>query len=148
MSQVYRYLLRSNDDELVLLETELKFLSSYFHLLKTPFGAAIHLRVELPEKIKTCLLPPLTLQMLVENAIKHNNVSKAAPLTVTLENSVDGWLTVKNNLQPKQGKVDSTGIGLANIHDKYKLLGLPDMTLLADAKNFDVNIPLLEQHGR
>ncbi|HEU4902865.1 MAG TPA: histidine kinase [Flavisolibacter sp.] len=148
MSRVYRYLLRNNDDELVPLQTELGFIQSYYHLLKTRFGAAIQVRVAIPQQVADSLLPPLTLQMLVENAVKHNNVSKEAPLTISITGTGEGWLSVKNNLQPKQGLVDSTGIGLNNIREKYRLLGLPDVQLLADGREFTVLLPLVEQHGR
>jgi hypothetical protein len=147
MSRVYRYLLRNNDDELVPLQTELQFIQSYYHLLKTRFGAGIQLRVRVPEEFTACLLPPLTLQMLVENAVKHNNVSKDAPLIIIISCSEDGWLWVKNNLQAKQGHVDSTGIGLNNIREKYKLLGLPEVQLFSDHREFTIQIPLVEQHG-
>ena len=146
MSQVYRYLLRNNDDDLVPLQTELSFIRSYFHLLKTRFGSAIELRVDVPEKAASCLLPPLTLQMLVENAVKHNNVSKTSPLSIAIEWTNDGWLTVKNNLQPRQGFVDSTGIGLNNIREKYKLLGLPDVSYITGDDRFTVQIPVVERH--
>lgn len=145
MSQVYRYLLRSNDEELVPLHTELGFINSYYHLLKTRFGAAIHLQVEIPECSAASLLPPLTLQMLVENAVKHNNVSKHSPLNISIECTGDNWLTVRNNLQKKQGRIDSTGIGLNNIREKYRLLGLPEVQLLNNGHEFNVTIPLVEQ---
>ena len=145
MSQVYRYLLRNNDDELVPLETELRFIHSYFHLLKTRFGNGIQLLIDVPEKHRSSLLPPLTLQMLVENAVKHNNVSKDLPLQITIGCTDDGRLSISNNLQKKLGQVDSTGIGLANIHEKYKLLGLPGVQLVDNGRLFTALIPLVEQ---
>lgn len=145
MSQVYRYLLRNNDDELVPLQNEISFIRSYFHLLKTRFGAAIQLKIEVPERYGPFLLPPLTLQMLVENAVKHNNASKDSPLQITIRCTNDGWLEVRNNLQKKLGRMDSTGIGLANIREKYRLLGLPDVRLLNDGDEFTAVIPLIEQ---
>jgi sensor histidine kinase YesM len=146
MSQVYRYLLRSNDDELVPLQPELRFIHSYYHLLKTRFGEGINLEVSVAPRFHHYLLPPLTLQMLVENAVKHNNISKASPLTITIACTEDGWLMIKNNLQKKQGHIDSTGIGLNNIREKYRLLGLPDVQLLSDEKHFKVMVPLIAQH--
>lgn len=145
MSQVYRYLLRNNDDELVPLETEIRFIYSYFHLLKTRFGSGIQLRIDVPQKYQSNLLPPLTLQMLVENAVKHNNVSKDKPLQITIGCTKEGWLSVSNNLQKKLGKVESTGIGLANIQEKYKLLGLPGVELRNNGQVFTAMIPLVEQ---
>lgn len=147
MSRVYRYLLRTNDDELVPLQTELQFISSYYHLLKTRFGSAIQLSVNVPQRYAQSLLPPLTLQMLVENAVKHNNVSKDTPLSIGIGCTQEGWLWVKNNLQPRQGFVDSTGIGLNNIREKYRLLGLPDVQLQNAEQEFTVLLPLVEQLG-
>jgi hypothetical protein len=145
MSTVYRYLLRNNDDELVPLENELQFIQSYFHLLKTRFGTAIQLQIDVPEQYHSHLLPPLTLQMLLENAVKHNNVSKDAPLQIRIACTKDGWLSVNNNLQKKIGNIDSTGIGLANIREKYRLLALPDVQLRDDGQAFTAVIPLVEQ---
>ena len=148
MSRVYRYLLRNNDDELVPLHTELGFIQSYYHLLKTRFGTGIQLQLDVPERFATCLLPPLTLQMLVENAVKHNNLSKDAPLTIQITCTENSRLTVRNNLQKKQGHVDSMGIGLNNIREKYRLLGLPEVQLRTNDREFMVIIPLVEQHGK
>ncbi|HEV7334143.1 MAG TPA: histidine kinase [Flavisolibacter sp.] len=145
MSQVYRYLLRNNDDELVPLQTELRFIESYFHLLKTRFGNGIQLKIEVAEKYSSSLLPPLTLQMLVENAVKHNNVSKDLPLQINISCTQDGQLSVCNNLQKKLGQIDSTGIGLSNIQEKYKLLGLPGVQLVDNGRVFTALIPLVEQ---
>lgn len=145
MSQVYRYLLRNNDDELVPLEAEIRFIQSYFHLLKTRFGSGIQLKIDVPQKFLTNLLPPLTLQMLVENAVKHNHVSKDSPLQISIGCTKEGWLSVSNNLQKKLGKVESTGIGLANIQEKYKLLGLPGVQLKNNGQVFIAMIPLVEQ---
>jgi LytS/YehU family sensor histidine kinase len=138
--------LRSNDDELVPLQPELRFIHSYYHLLKTRFGEGINLEVSVAPRFHHYLLPPLTLQMLVENAVKHNNISKASPLTITIASTEDGWLMITNNLQKKQGHIDSTGIGLNNIREKYRLLGLPDVQLLSDEKHFKVRVPLVAQH--
>lgn len=148
MSRVYRYLLRNNDDELVPLQTELGFIQSYYHLLKTRFGAGVQLHLDVPQRLASCLLPPLTLQMLVENAVKHNNLSKDAPLTIHIVGTADGRLSIRNNLQKKQGFIDSTGIGLNNIREKYRLLGLPDVQLQTNDREFMVTIPLVEQHGK
>jgi hypothetical protein len=144
MSQVYRYLLRTNDDELVPLETEIRFIQSYFHLLKTRFGSAIQLEIAVPPHCMDYFLPPLTLQMLVENAVKHNNVSKDSPLKIVISSTKNGWLSVSNNLQKKLGTVDSTGIGLENIQEKYKLLGLPGVQLMDTGSVFTAMIPLVE----
>jgi sensor histidine kinase YesM len=90
MSNVYRYLLRNNEEELVTLESELKFIQSYYHLLKTRYGAGIDMSVTVDKQTENYLLPPLTLQLLVENAVKHNNVLKETPLLIEITCNSDG----------------------------------------------------------
>jgi two-component system, LytTR family, sensor kinase len=144
MSSVYRYLLRNNEEELVTLQTELKFIQSYYHLLKTRYGAGIEMSVAVDKKTENYLLPPLTLQLLVENAVKHNNVLKGTPLLIEITGSSDGWLTVTNNLQKKTTKVDSSKIGLSNIKEKFRLLNQPDVVIKETPAVFVVKLPLIE----
>ncbi len=144
MSHVYRYLLRNNEEELVSLSTELKFIHSYYHLLKTRYGNGIELKLNIDNKAENYLLPPLTLQLLVENAVKHNNVLKESPLVIEISNREDGWLVVKNNLQKKTITVDSSKIGLNNIKEKFRLLEQPDVVIKETATEFIVMLPLIE----
>jgi hypothetical protein len=143
MSSVYRYLLRNNEDELVPLAIELKFIESYCHLLKTRYGNGFTIKISVEKRFMNYLLPPLTLQLLVENAVKHNVVLKDKPLLVEIRTGTDGWLTVKNNLQIKTVKADSSKIGLNNIREKYKLLSQPDLKVIKDKNNFTVVLPLI-----
>jgi sensor histidine kinase YesM len=144
MSNVYRYLLRNNEEELVSLSTELKFIHSYFHLLKTRYGNGIEMKLNIDEKTQNYLLPPLTLQLLVENAVKHNNVLKEKPLVIEICTPEAGRLIVKNNLQKKTITVDSSKIGLNNIKEKFRLLEQPDVVVKETAAEFIVVVPLLE----
>jgi two-component system, LytTR family, sensor kinase len=143
MSKVYRYLLQSNEEELVTLETELKFIGSYFHLLKTRFTDGLFLDLQIEDDVLQCQVPALTLQLLIENAIKHNIVEKETPLVISMI-SGKGQLTVRNNLQKKLTDVVSTRIGLANIIAKYKLLGQPEVIVLKTENDFTVTIPLIQ----
>jgi hypothetical protein len=145
MSNVYRYLLRNNEEELVSLSTELKFINSYYHLLKTRYGNAIGMKISIDKSLENYLLPPLTLQLLVENAVKHNNVLKDKPLLIEIYDSKNGWLTVKNNLQKKTTKVDSSKVGLNNIKEKFRLLNQPEVQVTETATDFTVRIPLIEK---
>ncbi|MBC7892340.1 MAG: histidine kinase, partial [Sphingobacteriaceae bacterium] len=126
MSSVYRYLLRSNEGELTTLRAELDFIRSYYHLLKTRYGRGIELDVAVSEARQHDLLPPLTLQLLVENAVKHNVVAAETPLHIRIYTQGPNALLVRNTLQRKLGsRVVSTRKGLLNISEKYRLLNQP-----------------------
>ncbi len=144
MSQVYRYLLQSNQEELVDLEDELKFIRSYFHLLKTRFGGSLQVSIEIPEIYYTYKVPPLTLQLLVENAVKHNEVSSNNPLYIHIGIDEKGYLKITNNLQKKIVSLPSAKIGLANIMAKYRLLGQQPTEVLQTESEFIVKLPLVK----
>ncbi|MFD1140152.1 sensor histidine kinase [Larkinella insperata] len=143
MSKVYRYLLQTNEGELTTLETELGFIQSYFHLLKTRYGAGIRLEIGVSEPFRAYKLPPLTLQMLVENAVKHNVIHSNKPLLIEIKTTQVGRLIVRNNLQRKTGRVASNQVGLSNILAKYRLLAQTDPIVTSDQTYFTVALPLL-----
>lgn len=143
LSEVYRYLLQSSEHELISLMGELQFTQAYFFLLQTRFGRGISLSVEGTEPYELHQMPPLTLQMLLENAVKHNQVSVSKPLQVCVTVDEDAWLTVTNNVQQKRTSVPTTGMGLTNIATKYKLLGQPDVQILNTPTHFTVKVPLI-----
>lgn len=144
MSSVYRYLLRTNDYELTTLQTELAFIDSYYHLLKTRYGAGIDLDKHIAKEFLQYKLPPLTLQLLLENAVKHNVVSAEQPLRISMSTNADGWLTVRNTLQRRTGnRVNSTQKGLLNILTKYQLLGQAAPTVGETGEEFFVSLPLI-----
>lgn len=144
MSKVYRYMLRNDDEQLVTLETELKFLSSYMHLLQARYGEGLQLQVNITGEHKTKILAPLTLQVVVENAFTQNVVSKSAPLHIEIfiENNC---LVIKNNLQLKSvsGAIDFEA-GLDNLIRKYELLGNTIHVKELSEKQRTIIIPLLE----
>lgn len=144
MCKVYRYLLRNNENELTNLATELQFIRSYFHLLKTRYGDSLHLNLAVEPSDEQRLLPSLTLQLLVENAVKHNVIHKDHPLTVHISTHADGQLTVKNNLQKKVQKVASNQVGLSNIASKFSLLKQPNIRVEQTETEFMVTIPLIQ----
>jgi sensor histidine kinase YesM len=143
MSSVYRYLLRSNEEQLTTLQKELEFIESYNLLLKTRFSSGFQPLIEVEEKMKEYLLPPMTLQLLVENAVKHNIVDLDMPLIVRIYTR-NGNLVVINNLQKKNKAVVSNKIGLSNIIQKYKLLNCADVEIRETANEFSVVIPLIK----
>jgi two-component system, LytTR family, sensor kinase len=143
LSKVYRYLLRNNEDGLSSLQTEIKFIESYYRLLKTRHGDAVQLSLEIDKKYDHYLIPSLTLQMLVENAVKHNVLSKNKPLTIDIFTTPGNKLVVSNNLQLRTINVHSNKIGLDNIKTKYELLNYSGFQVLKDQKTFSVVLPLI-----
>jgi len=143
MTRVYRYLTRNNDVELTQLSNELQFIHSYFHLLKTRYGQGIEMHITVAPEYESYLLPPLTLQLLIENAVKHNAVLKEQPLVLKIFSNSKNELVVTNNLQKKNLQIDSTKIGLSNISSKYRLLNKPDIQIKQTETAFTVILPLI-----
>ncbi len=143
MSNVYRYLLRSNESELTTLESELNFASSYFHLLSTRYGSNLRLEEEINPAYRAHMLPPLTLQLLMENVVKHNVIMPQQPLYIRINTTIDGRLVVSNNLQKRSATIPSSRIGLANIATKYNLLGQGEINIDENPQTFSVSLPLL-----
>jgi LytS/YehU family sensor histidine kinase len=112
-------------------------------LLKTRYGAGIDLRIGVDEAFLTRMIPPLTLQLLVENAVKHNMILPESPLVVEILIK-DQQLVVQNNLQRKSTAVLSNKVGLANIATKYRLLSGGNIEIYEDSSRFAVTLPLLE----
>lgn len=145
MASVYRYLLRSNETTMATLSNELTFAQSYFHLLRTRYGANIHMEQSIEARYQEYLLPPLTLQLLLENAVKHNVILPDQPLHIQIKTDADGQLRVRNNLQRKNARVLSNQVGLTNIATQYQLLGGGEMRVDDDDQYFTVTLPLIRQ---
>jgi hypothetical protein len=145
LSSMYRYLLQANEQELVLLSTELTFIESYAHLLQTRHGGGLIIQKEVSEAYLTSFVPPLTLQLLIENAVKHNVVQVNQPLFIEITTTQAGQLQVRNNLQRKNSRSISNGVGLANIAAKYRMLTQHDIVIEDQAGHFTVLLPLLHQ---
>lgn len=144
LSAVYRYLLQANEKNLTSLEAELRFIGHYFSLLKTRFEEGIGLSTDIEEAYKTWLLPPLTLQILVENAVKHNAILPGRPLQIKIYTTATGNLVVANNRQVKSSPVISNKLGLRNIADKYRLLGKKELRVTQTESSFEVTLPLFK----
>jgi two-component system, LytTR family, sensor kinase len=144
LTKVFRYLLKNNEADLTTLAEELKFIHSYYHLLQTRYGKSIQLDIDIPESYLSLELPPLTLQLLVENAVKHNRLQKDNPLHIELVVNVNKQLIVRNNICRKEGHVDSTGIGLQNINARYRMLGEPELQVIQTEKQFSAIISLID----
>ena len=143
LSKVYRYLLRSNEDGMSTVDNEIKFIQSYYRLLQTRHGEAVQLHMEIDKRYNSYLLPSLTLQLLVENVVKHNVLSKNKPLVIDIFTTAGNKLVVNNNLQRRTVKAPSNKVGLDNIRAKYALLGHDGFQVMEDDKNFTVILPLL-----
>ena len=142
LSEVYRYVLDTRDKEVVPLEEERKFLTSYLFLQQIRFGDKLMLEIEL-DGIQT-LVAPLVLQMLVENAIKHNVVSEEDPLHIRIFRQ-DGYIVVENDLQRKSVLVDdSPGLGLDNIVRRYEFLSDKKVEVIQNGK-FIVKLPIIPE---
>ncbi|MBF9219827.1 sensor histidine kinase [Hymenobacter ruricola] len=143
IAKVYRYLLQTNESELTSLAAELAFIQSYYHLLRTRYGAGLELRVAVADDYLAHRLPPLTLQMLVENAVKHNVIQATRPLRIDIVTTPAGALCVRNNAQPRATRVESNHVGLANITARYQLLAQASPLIEAEPAHFTVTLPLL-----
>ncbi len=143
LSTVYRYLLRANETPLVPLTAELDFLDSYYHLLKTRHGDALTLVRQVQPASEEKQIPPLTLQLLIENAVKHNVILPEQPLVIELSTDEANRLTVRNNIQRRLTRALSNGVGLSNILSKYQMLGQPAPTIEDDGREFRVTLPLV-----
>lgn len=144
LSKVYRYVLEQKNKDLVSVDEELQFARTYVKLLKMRFEDSIVL--DIPEKAinSEAKIVPLSLQLLLENAVKHNIVTSAKPLHIRIYEE-EGLLKVTNNLQEKQVVKKSSGVGLQNIKQRYDLLSNRNMEIFNDGTNFTVQLPMLTQ---
>ncbi|MDP4149201.1 MAG: histidine kinase [Bacteroidota bacterium] len=143
LSKVYRHILEVRDEQSILLSEELDVLKAYAFLLKTRFGENLSISIRVPADRLQQKIVPLSLQILMENAIKHNIVSSAKPLQIDVF-AENGRLVVRNTLQKRHQSNESTGIGLDNIRNRYKLLGGREVDVKEDASSFTVSIPLID----
>lgn len=143
LAGVYRYLLTNEECERVLLQEELKFARSYFDLMKERFDRGLDMVVDIPEGSCTRKIVPCGLQTLIENATKHNVVSPDSPLRIEI-GVEQGWIFVRNNIQPKFSKCDSNGVGLASLEAQYLTLTQHSIVVKRDENYFEVRLPLMD----
>lgn len=142
LSKVYRYTLQHKNKETVSLKTELDFVQNYIALFKIRFEEAIIFNLEVSESDKEKGIPPVTLQMLIENAVKHNIISTTEPLTITIK-SKDDYLIIENNINRKKQVESSNKQGLENLIALYKYLSDNPVIINESEKLFEVRIPLV-----
>ena len=145
LAEVYRYVLQSRQKELVLLTEELTFAKSYLFLLQKRFGANLQTQIRVDEVHLGLHIPPLTLQLLIENAVKHNIVSSKKQLTIKICSVEQHQLMITNNLQKRLENVQvSTQTGLANLSKRYEYLADRVPQVSETNQEFKVVVPLLE----
>ena len=144
LSKVYRYILEIRDRKLICLSEELEFLDSYVFLLKERFGENLKVVINIPEAFLNLKVVPLSLQILIENAIKHNIISASKPLKIDISVENNKNLIVRNNLQKKNQVMNSTKVGLQNIKNRYSFYSDQKVEVFATADSFVVSIPLIE----
>jgi len=142
MSKTYRYTLSSGKKDLVTVDEELSFIRSYSFLLKKRFGEKLILNINVPKEYQEQLTPPMSLQILVENAIQHNVVTMQKPLTIDIIVQ-QGNIVVENTLQEKMDNSEGLGLGLENLANRFQLIAGKEIQIEKDPQKFRVILPLL-----
>ncbi len=146
LALVYRYMLSNVRKNVVSLEEELNFLESYFYLIQERMGYKVILEVKVPLDVaQNFYIAPIALQLLVENAVKHNKASKELPLVIQIFIE-DKTVVVRNNIRPLGAILPSSKVGLRNIIDRYKLLSDSRVKIHSNEQYFEVWLPLLEMN--
>jgi sensor histidine kinase YesM len=143
LSEVFRYSLQTSTIEKVTLREELDILEAYLFMLKERFGQSLSIDIKIDKPFYDRFVPPFTLQILVENCVKHNIVSRDKPLLIRIFSNSSSQITVSNNLQRKQSVESSSKVGLANIDRRYQYLSGRHIEIIESQSSFDVVIPLL-----
>lgn len=142
MSKIYRYVLEQKDKELVTVEDEIEFAKTYCELLKTRFEDSVDFEFNINTEDLRCFVVPLSLQLLLENCIKHNFATSSKPLIIKVFSEND-TLCIENNLQVREQMKESAGIGLANIVQRYSLLTKRNVFIEKSDDYFKVKLPML-----
>lgn len=143
-SEVYRFLLRKKDAELITLNEELDFLQAYLFLIQTRFEDNVQVHMHVCKAHRHMSLPPLALQILIENCLKHNVIDEDTPLHINVMSRKDGYLSISNNLRPRSHKMPGTGTGLENIKNRYSYFTDKELKIRTEENQYIVDIPLIE----
>jgi sensor histidine kinase YesM len=144
LADVYRYILQNKGRELVLLREEMVFLNDYFSLLKIRFESAVQLSIYVSDELfDLYLIPPISLQILLENAIKHNEFSDTLPLLITIDIKNDE-LVIRNQVRKKTLRKASSKIGLNNLGERYRLTTNKEISIKEEEQEFVVSLPVLK----
>ena len=144
LAQVYKYFLLNNDKELISVASEIEFINNYFFLLKITHEDRIQLHIDIEnEGLKEIMVVPCALQILFENAIKHNEFSAEHPLEICIKKD-DKYLSIENTIKPKRVKPESTKIGLRNLSAQYLLMSNKNIVVEECENRFIVKLPLIK----
>jgi hypothetical protein len=142
LAQVYKYFLINKTRELISLKDEMEFIDNYFFLLQIRHDGKLQLQIELPEESSHAMIPPCAVQLLIENAIKHNEFTEDKPLLIKI--SMNGqYVCVTNNSKPKPYAINSTGIGLKNLSSRYRIIAKKNIEIEKGSESFTVKLPLI-----
>lgn len=144
LSRVYRYMITNLNNDIVTLQQELNFIQAYIFLIRIRHGDNVRVEIEVAEKDRSRGIPPITLQLLIENAIKHNIASEQQPLRIRICDDATGNLVVRNNIQLIPHTLPSTRLGLDNIQKRYSLLFEKTVTIEKEEGEFVVKLPLVD----
>lgn len=146
LSLLLRSTLQRSDKDFITIQDELEYLETYIYLQKERFGDKFSVDIQIPEEWTKELIPSFSLQLLVENAIKHNVISKKQPFSVEIY-SEGNYLVVRNLLQERRDSVESTGTGLSNLSTRFNLLKKRAIQILKDKQHFSVKLPILNDES-
>lgn len=142
LSDIYRYVLEQSEEIVSSLSKERDFIESYFYLLQIRFEEKLRYQIRIPDEKLDCTIPSMTLEILVENAVKHNILDKTSPLIIDIYIEND-YLVVRNNLQKREEGVTSHGVGLSNLHKRLELLGITNASFQIVGSDYVATVPLL-----
>lgn len=143
LADTYHYILNTHQQQLITLEKEIEFVRAYYYLLCVRYEEGLNMEINIPDQLLNYKVPPLTIQILVENAIKHNVFSKEKPLNIYLGVIDNTDLKVVNNKTKPPEVVKSTHIGLKNIEKRYSFFTKSKIKII-ETQNFEVNVPLIK----
>jgi LytS/YehU family sensor histidine kinase len=145
LSEFFRNIVNYRDKDIISLGEEINLLNNYYYLQQKRYGNSLQLNINVPDTAKRQWhIPPLTLQLLMENAVKHNAVSKESVLTIDLYIENENRLVLRNNINPKISPQPGTGMGLQNIVNRYKLLNNEAVLIHNENGFFTVSLPALK----
>ena len=143
LSRVYRYMIVNLHKNIISVEEEIKFVNAYFYLIKIRLGENVKMNLNISDEILKKGIPPITIQLLIENAIKHNIACRSKPLVISIGEDKEGNLIITNSLQRLNYNIPSTGTGLKNIESRYRLLSDSIPEISETETLFIVKLPLL-----
>jgi len=145
LSEIYRYVLKIKDFEVVSLREEIVFIKDYVFLLSTRYGSNFNVAVSVNEHLLNVkFLPPFTLQLLIENAEKHNAIDDEQKMYIRVYSVDDTYMVVENNLLVQPSKISSTNVGLENLESRYRFLTDKKVLITKTKDKFVVKVPLLD----